>query len=127
MPVAYLYSIPGMKLKPSWEKLLAKGFLLLLFCLTLSRSLNLLLWAAPIEERQDWGVKGTLAEIIKDARNSGYSEVKVGSTPVHPYYTCENMRFYVLSDAFPQWRDRFKIPQIGIARSPEEMFSFVKD
>ncbi len=127
VPVAYLYSIPEMKLKPSWEKLAAKGLMFFLLCLTLNRSINLLLWASPIEERQDWRVKETLAEIIKDARNSGYSEVQVGSTPVHPYYTCENMRFYVLSDAFPQWRERFKIPQIGIAQSPEQMFSFVRD
>ena len=76
---------------------------------------------------QDWKVKKTLSNILTDAKERGHSEVVVGSTMIHPYYTCENMRFYSLSGSFPSWRNKFKIQGIGSAKSPEELFSYVKN
>ena len=123
LPLAYFFD--QRRRAPHLYRILAL-LILMLGSLTLSRSANLLLQAAPAEERQHWKVRDTLGEILKDAEKVGYDEVLVGSTPIHPYFTCENMRFYTLSGSFPGWRNGFKMPRIGYAKDAEELYSFVK-
>jgi 4-amino-4-deoxy-L-arabinose transferase-like glycosyltransferase len=128
IPVAYFFDQKRLASTPSRiERFLVVAVLLLLAGVAGSRSFNALLRAAPPDERQNWRVRETMEAILGDASRAGYSEVLVGSTPIHPYYTCENLRFYTLNGAFPEWRNSFRMPRIGYAKDAEELYSFVKN
>ena len=127
VPIGYLFSLKMKFGRLDWEKIGGTALLILLLFLSLNNSSGYLLRPSVFPANQDWKVKETLSNILTDAKKQGHSEVVVGSTMVHPYYTCENMRFYSLSGAFPSWRNKFKIPGIDSAKSPEELFSYVKN
>lgn len=126
VPVAYLAG--GTRGSRPWlpERALAAAVLAVACVGVLARSADTLLASAPPEARRDWQVREVLAAILEDADQREWNEIEVGSTAVHPYYTCENLRFYVLNGAFPRWRGRFDTSRIGIAAGAEELFSFVE-
>ena len=126
VPVSYAFSRPRKAHERSWERIGVVALLTVLSVLTLRQSIAVLSRPASEDERQDWKVKETLAEILEHAEKTGLRQVVVGSTPVHPYYTCENLRFYVLNGTFPDWREGFRMAAIGRAASAEELFSFVR-
>jgi len=127
IPVAYFFDQKQRaSIRVKLERSIVVVTLLLLTGVAGSRSFNALLRAAPPDERQNWRVRETMEAVLNDASRSGYNEVLVGSTPIHPYYTCENLRFYTLNGAFPEWRNGFRMPRIGYAKDAEELYSFVK-
>ncbi|MCI0719562.1 MAG: hypothetical protein L0338_11425 [Acidobacteria bacterium] len=126
VPVSYAFSRPRWAGRRSWKTMGVVVALVVLSALTLRQSVAVLSRPAPEDERQDWKVKETLGEILQHAEKTGLRQLVVGSTPVHPYYTCENLRFYVLNGTFPDWREGFRMAVIGRAASAEELFSFVR-
>jgi hypothetical protein len=121
VPVAYFFDQKQRaSVRVKLERSIVVVTLLLLTGVAGSRSFNALLRAAPPDERQNWRVRETMDAVLNDASRSGYNEVLVGSTPIHPYYTCENLRFYTLNGAFPEWRNGFRMPRIGYAKDAEE-------
>ena len=126
VPISYLFALKIQSGRLDWEKIGATALLILLSVLSLNHSSGFLLRPSVFPANQDWKVKETLASILADAKTQGHSKVLVGSTSVHPYYTCENMRFYSLNGAFPSWRNKFRIPAIDSAKSSEELFSYVR-
>lgn len=127
IPVSWLFAPCERGRRRSWEKRLAAALLVVLTAVSVERTVALVLQAAPLDKRQDWKVKAVLAAIFEHADKLGYREIVVGSTPVHPYYTCENLRFYAVSGALPNWRsDRFSIPAIGSAGNAEALYAYIE-
>jgi len=125
VPVSWVFA-GNTQRRRGWDHKLVAVVLTLLSILSADRALTLVLQPAPFEERQDWKVKAALSAILDHADRMGYGEVLVGSTAIHPYYTCENLRFYAISGTFPKWRGRFHIPAIGSAGSAEALYGYVK-
>lgn len=125
VPVSWVFA-GNTQRRRGWDQKLVAVVLTLLSILSADRALTLVLQPAPFEQRQDWKVKAALSAILDHADRMGYGEVLVGSTAVHPYYTCENLRFYAVSGTFPKWRDRFHIPAIGSAGSAEALYDYIK-
>lgn len=127
VPVAYLCHGPMRANGFVWARAVILAVFLPLTFLSVWRATRMLVQPAPLDERLDWKVKETLAAILDDARHAGLSQVVVGSTPMHPFYTSENLLFYVLHGDFPEWKGRFQPAGLGITDKPEDLFSFVEN